>query len=344
MDSNVFDASSQRRCYGRAHGLDEQTHSEVTDLSSYSQPQYAPREELDSIHSNWAPPIWPNNVLSTTSSLNGPQGLPIPSLNEPQNTFDMTSQLPAPWASLQNAVPNGTPANMTLPFPASDSGYMTRTPPATMAPVPASAPLSSSNGYGRVLIESNDGNDEDNPYSTTIMEPNVTSSETRPLYNVAWASSSRRELKSNSQTSHGIHSVNGNQAGNRMSRRQINRDGAPSNRNDSDSDSNHRSRGRLNHDLTEKRYRKRLNDQFETLLKALPAHLIAESEGSIGGPDDRREKRISKADVLILAKRQIETEERRKKKLEENNRALTARHSLMSGRYWFTLNTQQKYF
>jgi hypothetical protein len=76
-----------------------------------------------------------------------------------------------------------------------------------------------------------------------------------------------------------------------------------------------------------------LNRQFEMLLSALPAHLIAESDGAIGGPDDRREKRISKADVLILAKSHIENLERVQGELEGENRQLAARLKEMEGEW-----------
>ena len=73
------------------------------------------------------------------------------------------------------------------------------------------------------------------------------------------------------------------------------------------------------------RYRNRLNYQFDNLLSAIPARLIAESEGSIGGPDDRREKRVNKAEVLILAKRHIEELERKQWEFKAENRRLAAR-------------------
>jgi hypothetical protein len=59
---------------------------------------------------------------------------------------------------------------------------------------------------------------------------------------------------------------------------------------------------RTNHNLVEKKYRTRLNGQFETLLKSLP------SEGG--------EKRVSKAEVLILANDRIGELEVGKKILE----------------------------
>ena len=302
---------------------DENVHREVTDLSPYSQPQYTPRGLADSVHGNWAPSGWPNNTLPSTSILNAPRDMQNPAFNEHQNSFDIAFQLPAPWAPPQNPVLHDATGSTTLPFPTSESTY--RTSPEMMVPIPAGAPPHPSSAYGRNLTENNDENDENSQYGTTIMNPIVTSPETSLHYNVAWTSSSRRQSESTSQTPPSTHSTNGNRTGKRTSRTQTNRDRAPSNRSDTDSDSNQRSRGRLNHDLTEKRYRKRLNNQFETLLKALPAHLIALSEGSIGCPDDRREKRVSKAEVLMLAKGHIETLERRQKELEVDNVALAAR-------------------
>jgi hypothetical protein len=69
---------------------------------------------------------------------------------------------------------------------------------------------------------------------------------------------------------------------------------------------------RTNHNLIERKYRNRLNEQFETLLSALPA-----SRGNNQNKDEEfRAKRISKAEVLILAKERIEALERERGKLE----------------------------
>jgi len=70
----------------------------------------------------------------------------------------------------------------------------------------------------------------------------------------------------------------------------------------SSSGSFHLPGARTNHNLVEKQYRTRLNSQFDTLLKSLPRE---------GG-----EKRVSKAEVLILAKSRIEELEAGKKSLE----------------------------
>jgi len=66
---------------------------------------------------------------------------------------------------------------------------------------------------------------------------------------------------------------------------------------------------RTNHNEVEKKYRNRLNDQFETLAQKLPKE----------GGDGKGEKRVSKADVLIQAKTHIEELQRGEKALEDEN-------------------------
>jgi hypothetical protein len=68
-----------------------------------------------------------------------------------------------------------------------------------------------------------------------------------------------------------------------------------------------------------------LNFELESLLLALPAHMIAESGGSIGGRDDPREKNISKGEILMLAKNRIEQWEQQHVELEEENKQVVAR-------------------
>ncbi|KAH6679685.1 hypothetical protein B0J14DRAFT_304312 [Halenospora varia] len=88
----------------------------------------------------------------------------------------------------------------------------------------------------------------------------------------------------------------------------------------SDSDSGSNNRGRRNHNLTEKKYRNRLNGQFETLLQALPP---APAGDNASGSDGPHERRISKAEVLILAKEHIEALERQKAELESQKNVLS---------------------
>lgn len=72
------------------------------------------------------------------------------------------------------------------------------------------------------------------------------------------------------------------------------------------------SKGRTNHNQVEKQYRNRLNGQFETLLSSLP------------NDDDRdgAKARVSKADVLVLAKKHIVQLEREEMMLEEQRQNL----------------------
>ncbi len=79
-------------------------------------------------------------------------------------------------------------------------------------------------------------------------------------------------------------------------------------------------KGRINHNLTEKRYRCRLNGQFETLLSVLPSDLVNGAEGVETG--DGKSRNVSKAEVLILAKAHIEALEKRKRGLEKQGRRL----------------------
>jgi len=69
---------------------------------------------------------------------------------------------------------------------------------------------------------------------------------------------------------------------------------------------------RKNHNQVEKQYRNRLNGQFETLLQTLP-------RDEAGYPG---EKRVSKAEVLVLAKKHIMDLERETRMLEDENKTL----------------------
>jgi len=78
---------------------------------------------------------------------------------------------------------------------------------------------------------------------------------------------------------------------------------------------------RMSHNLVEKQYRVRLNGQFETLLEAIPKSLVeAEVEGY--GEQGALERRVSKGEVLVLARRYIESLEKKHESLEADKRAL----------------------
>jgi hypothetical protein len=79
--------------------------------------------------------------------------------------------------------------------------------------------------------------------------------------------------------------------------------------------------GRASHNFVEKQYRNRLNDQFNTLLSSIPNEVIKqEITGYIR--EDGPERRVSKAEVLVLAKKHIETLERERQFLEEEREGL----------------------
>jgi ATP-dependent exoDNAse (exonuclease V) beta subunit len=76
---------------------------------------------------------------------------------------------------------------------------------------------------------------------------------------------------------------------------------------------------RTNHNAVEKQYRNRLNGQFQTLLQALPQDCNEDlGDGLVNGQD----KKVSKAEVLMLAKKRIGELEQEKMVLEKEHRAL----------------------
>jgi len=90
---------------------------------------------------------------------------------------------------------------------------------------------------------------------------------------------------------------------------------------------------RANHNLTEKLYRNRLNGQFETLLSALPpAHDASEVRNG-------DEKRVSKAEVLILAKEHIRALEQTRLVLERERSGLSNNVESLKG-MWVGMNAE----
>lgn len=80
---------------------------------------------------------------------------------------------------------------------------------------------------------------------------------------------------------------------------------------------------RTSHNLVEKQYRTRLNSHFSTLLGVLPQDVVgAEIDGYGGGDTSGPERKVSKAEVLVLAKSHIETLEQTKQRLEGDKEAL----------------------
>ncbi|KAH8679711.1 hypothetical protein BGZ60DRAFT_400501 [Tricladium varicosporioides] len=79
---------------------------------------------------------------------------------------------------------------------------------------------------------------------------------------------------------------------------------------------------RTSHNIVEKRYRTRLNGQFSMLLEVLPPDWVSAEVGGYRRDGSGGAEKVSKAEVLMLAKRHIETLEREKRGLEDENRAL----------------------
>jgi hypothetical protein len=79
-------------------------------------------------------------------------------------------------------------------------------------------------------------------------------------------------------------------------------------------------KSKISHNPTERKYRERLNGNFETLLAALP-------KPATGGPTDRltgevEDRRISKGEVLLSAMAYIRELERSQRALEEERQYL----------------------
>ncbi|TVY39910.1 Allergen [Lachnellula occidentalis] len=72
---------------------------------------------------------------------------------------------------------------------------------------------------------------------------------------------------------------------------------------------------RASHNLVEKQYRNRLNSSFDTLLAAIPAAMVGEEVTGFGCQGKGLERRVSKAEVLVLAKKHIETLERERESM-----------------------------
>lgn len=89
---------------------------------------------------------------------------------------------------------------------------------------------------------------------------------------------------------------------------------------------------RASHNLVEKRYRNRLNAQFKSLLNALPEQIRTSGDGEDsdgGAPVDWADRRVSKGEVLEMARRHIESLERERDMLErEKNELQGSLHQL----------------
>ena len=88
---------------------------------------------------------------------------------------------------------------------------------------------------------------------------------------------------------------------------------------------------RNSHNMVEKQYRNRLNAQFESLLNALPDSVKSpagtsgsggESDGAPGASGHLGERRLSKAEVLDMSRRYIQSLESQRDRLEQEREGL----------------------
>ncbi|KAH6893559.1 hypothetical protein B0T10DRAFT_399878 [Thelonectria olida] len=81
-------------------------------------------------------------------------------------------------------------------------------------------------------------------------------------------------------------------------------------------------RTRASHNLVEKQYRNRLNSQFESLLGALPEEIRSGRDDGDSDVADWGDRRVSKGEVLEMARKHIESLERERDMLERENNEL----------------------
>jgi len=75
---------------------------------------------------------------------------------------------------------------------------------------------------------------------------------------------------------------------------------------------------RSSHNMIEKQYRTRLNGQFSSLLDALPLDVVGTEIDSYADSSDCKRK-VSKGEVLVLARKYIQSLEQAKRRLEGDN-------------------------
>jgi hypothetical protein len=176
--------------------------------------------------------------------------------------------------------------------PCSAIGYQNDCGNESSAPFMVTPPCPPCVSLSNIAIDDflNDENDTENiTRESRAQSPKPSLSTRQPV----WTSPHRSSTLSGSKSSHEHH---------KRTKSEIHSRNLRSNSVSSFLGSFNPSGARTNHNLVEKKYRTRLNGQFQTLLKSLP------SEGA--------EKRVRKAEVLILAKDRIRELEVGKKILE----------------------------
>lgn len=88
---------------------------------------------------------------------------------------------------------------------------------------------------------------------------------------------------------------------------------------------------KVSHNMVERKYRNRLNDQFEQLLKVLPAAVVAYAEGTT--MRGQHAQTVSKSETLALAREYICALEERNFRLEESCEEYRARSEMLEAEF-----------
>lgn len=327
MDSNTSNMQMAMQAYGDKEdpNVRKPNHSLHTTMRSmakltkllqaYTKDFFAPsRLSLDSddIESN---PIWTPLI---SPFLESSQPLYSPSLYDSENLFDMSPRaatwepLPMQTPEQQSLLGNVAPCSaFQIPRP-----LYQRDPPQTAYPdVDSQSPIS-------FTMEDDQGfraSKEEDCHSSASTSK-VTCEQ--KLYRPAWSTPSgrRNDRAAKRRTKSAGESSIGSRTSTRMDSSRLRTSKRTSTSNsDSENKKSIVSDCNFKHNLTEKRYRSRLNDKFENLLSALPPSLVADTQTGA----EHTEKKTSKAEVLILAKEHIRALERAAEDLEGQNQALS---------------------
>lgn len=130
--------------------------------------------------------------------------------------------------------------------------------------------------------------------------------------------SARRKSSHNENQTDGIESSKSSKTHSRGNAKANTRKSEPPRSNNSKVDS------RATHNFIEKQYRNRLNNHFSNLLDAIPQDLVVGEVGSGYGNLEREalDKRVSKGEVLMLAKKHIVALEEKGRELEKQREAM----------------------
>ncbi|KAF8864822.1 hypothetical protein BDZ45DRAFT_669197 [Acephala macrosclerotiorum] len=273
-----------------------------------------PRLSLDSddIVSN---PVWTPLV---SPFLESSQPLYSPSLYDSENMFDMSFGA-ASWEPLPIQAPEqqDLPCNMTP-----CSAFQIPGLPYQREPLQTACPDATSQSPIAVTMEDEQdlraSKEEDRHSSASTNKGTCEQKPYRPAWNKT--SERRNDRAAKRRTKSAGESSIGSRTSTRMDSSRL-RTSKRTSTSSSGSENKESivSDGNSKHNLTEKRYRSRLNDKFENLLSALPPSLVADTHTGAEHP----EKKISKAEVLILAKEHIRALERAAEDLEGQNQALS---------------------